>query len=120
MSSYLDKTGLTYLWGKIKSYVSSLILQPDWDQIDATANDYIKNKPAIPDEIVVDSALSDFSENPVQSKVIKAALNNKVAKTGDTMTDCLEICRVSGNVDTGLFFQRTDTEVPLYRKARLR
>ena len=39
--SYLDKTGLAYLWGKIKAK----LVQPDWNQNDETAPDYVKNRP---------------------------------------------------------------------------
>jgi hypothetical protein len=38
---YLDNTGLAYLWGKIKAK----LVQPDWNQNDATAADYVKNRP---------------------------------------------------------------------------
>lgn len=56
-------------------------VQSDWAQTDTTADDYIKNKPTIPS---VDSALSSTSENPVQNKVIKTALDGKanVAQLG--------------------------------------
>lgn len=38
---YLDNTGLAYLWGKIKAK----LVQPDWQQNDETAADYVKNRP---------------------------------------------------------------------------
>ena len=38
---YLDNTGLAYLWGKIKAK----LVQPDWQQNDETAPDYVKNRP---------------------------------------------------------------------------
>lgn len=38
---YLDNTGLAYLWGKIRAK----LVQPDWNQNDATAADYVKNRP---------------------------------------------------------------------------
>ena len=53
-------------------------VQPDWSQTDTAADDYIKNKPTIPAAVTVDSALSDTSTNPVQNKVIKEALDDKV------------------------------------------
>ena len=43
--NYVDKNGLTYFWGKIKSYVSSMITQSDWNQTTDSASDYVKNKP---------------------------------------------------------------------------
>ena len=51
-------------------------VQPDWDQTVTTADDYIKNKPLTG----VDSTLSDSSTDPVQNKVVKAALDEKVDK----------------------------------------
>lgn len=78
--SYLDKSGLTYFWGKIKAYVSTAIqnakVQVDWNQTDSTADDYIKNKPNIPAGVVVDTAMSDTSENAVQNKVIKSYVDS--------------------------------------------
>lgn len=38
---YLDNTGLAYLWGKIKPK----LVQPDWQQNDQTAPDYVKSRP---------------------------------------------------------------------------
>lgn len=38
---YLDNTGLAYLWGKIKAKLA----QPDWQQNDETAPDYVKSRP---------------------------------------------------------------------------
>lgn len=43
---YLDNTGLAYLWGKIKAK----LVQPDWQQNDETAPDYVKNRPGGFDE----------------------------------------------------------------------
>lgn len=43
--------------------------QSDWNQNDISASDYIKNKPTI------DTALSSTSENVVQNKVVKAAID---------------------------------------------
>lgn len=71
MANYIGPTGLNYLWGKIKAYVSGLgfytkpstgipasdiesgvipdaQIQSDWNQSNSSAKDYIKNKPVIP------------------------------------------------------------------------
>lgn len=45
-------------------------VQSDWAQDDSASPDYIKNKPEIPAEITVDSALSPSSTNPVQNKAV--------------------------------------------------
>lgn len=58
-------------------------VQSDWNQTNTSAKDYIKNKPTIPQGVVVDSSLSSTSENPVQNKVINNALNGKQATIAD-------------------------------------
>jgi len=65
-------------------------VQVDWSEANTSSDAYIKNKPNIPAGVVVDAALSDSSENAVQNKVVKAALDGKVAAndaiTGATKT----------------------------------
>lgn len=67
----------------------------DWSQTNPNKADYIKNKPEIPSKIsdltndagyvnVVDDVLSDNSTNPVQNKVIAAAINDLNNLVGDT------------------------------------
>lgn len=51
---------------------------------------------AVSEDITVDSELSTTSENPVQNKVITGALDEKVSKSGDTMTGILKIKRLTG------------------------
>lgn len=58
-------------------------VQSDWNQTNTSAKDYIKNKPTIPQGVVVDSSLSSTSENPVQNKVINNALNGKQSTIAD-------------------------------------
>ena len=83
---YLDDNGLLYFWQKIKVTFLKVTdytapVQSDWDVSDNTSLAYIKNKPNIPSGVVVDSALSTTSENPVQNKVITNALGDKVPNT---------------------------------------
>lgn len=53
-----------------KKYIpDELFTQADWNQNDTSASDYIKNKPTI------DTTLSSTSENAVQNKVVKAAID---------------------------------------------
>ena len=54
--------------------------QADWNQSDSTKPDFIKNKPTIPAPVTVDSALSGTSTNPVQNKVVTAALAARPTK----------------------------------------
>jgi hypothetical protein len=48
--------------------------QPDWEQTDDTAPDFIKNKPTIPEEVVVDQALDASSSNPISNSAVALAL----------------------------------------------
>ena len=54
----------------------------------ATSGSYndLKDKPVIPEGAVVDAALSDTSENPVQNKVVKAAIDTKQGTISDLET----------------------------------
>jgi microcystin-dependent protein len=56
-------------------------VQSDWNETDTTSDAYIANKPTIPSEVTVDSALSTSSTNPVQNKIITNALASKVDDT---------------------------------------
>lgn len=51
-------------------------VQPDWNQTDISADDYIKNKPTIPLEVTIDSEMSSTSTNPVQNKVVKQYIDS--------------------------------------------
>lgn len=57
-------------------------MQADWNETDEASPAFIKNKPS---GTVVDSTLSETSENPVQNKVITTALADKIDKN-DTLT----------------------------------
>lgn len=81
---YLDDTGLTYVWTKIKTHVSNAVANKV-DKVSGkglSTNDYTtaeKDKLAGLTKITVDSALSSTSTNPVQNKVINTALAGKAA-----------------------------------------
>ena len=45
--AFLDKAGLEKLWANILKKINSSIKQPDWNQIDESAKDFIKNKPMV-------------------------------------------------------------------------
>ena len=77
-------------------------VQSDWNQTDNTALDFIKNKPTIPSQIIVDNALSTTSENPVQNKVITSALGNKADKVSGATNGHLAGLDANGNLtDSG-------------------
>lgn len=67
-------TNRAVLEGLVDTAVEESQVQVDWNQNDTSASDYIKNKPTI------DTALSSTSENAVQNKVVKTAIE-KVQNT---------------------------------------
>lgn len=82
---FLDQTGLTYLWTKLKT-----LLGGKQDKVTGkglSTNDFSNSYKTKLDGIetganktTVDSALSASSTNPVQNKIINTALENKVDK----------------------------------------
>lgn len=82
---FLDQTGLTYLWTKLKT-----LLGGKQDKVTGkglSTNDFSNTYKTKLDGIetganktTVDSALSASSANPVQNKIINTALENKVDK----------------------------------------
>ena len=62
--------------------------QADWSETSEDSPAFIKNKPTIPAGVVVDDALSADSENPVQNKVVKEALDSKVDTTDTLILNC--------------------------------
>lgn len=71
-----EKNGYIKINGTdVKVYES---VQSDWNETDETSPAFIKNKPVIPSGSVIDSELSETSENSVQNKVITAALADKI------------------------------------------
>ena len=63
-------------------------VQADWNETDTTSPAFIKNKPTIPQGVVVDSELSKTSTNAVQNKVITEALDNKLNITDNLILNC--------------------------------
>ncbi|MCC8111668.1 MAG: hypothetical protein LIO74_08790 [Ruminococcus sp.] len=79
-NEFLDKSGLTYFWSKLKAY---FVAQEDG--MGLSSNDFTdaeKEKLASIEEgataITVDSALSSTSTNPVENQAVYAALEKKV------------------------------------------
>lgn len=52
--------------------------QADWNETDITSPAFIQNKPTIPTPITIDAAMDAASENPVQNKVVLAAIGDAV------------------------------------------
>lgn len=62
--------------------------QSDWNETDANAEGYIKNKPTIPAGVIVDTELSDTSGNAIANKTVKAALDGKLNLTDKLILNC--------------------------------
>lgn len=119
---YLDDNGLLYFWQKIKvtflkvsDYVEPV--QPDWNEADTTALDYIKNKPTIPPGVVIDDALSTTSENAVQNKVITNALNTKISSSEKGSASGVCPLNSSGVVDTSYLPSFVDDVIEAYPRS---
>ena len=74
----IDLNGLVHVWSKVKTLTANCVKASDLATV-ATSGSYndLTDKPTIPASSTVDSELSSTSTNPVQNKVIKAALNSK-------------------------------------------
>lgn len=74
----IDLNGLVHVWSKVKTLTANCVKASDLATV-ATSGSYndLTDKPAIPASSTVDSVLSSTSTNPVQNKVINAALNSK-------------------------------------------
>lgn len=85
-------------------------LQIVLDSIESDLQDIIpeaQEMPDIPDPVEVDSSLSSSSENPVQNKVIKTALDNKIGMAMSSGTHTVGLSSSTGFTDTGLEVQLT-------------
>ena len=72
---------------------------------DAATKAYVDNNAAGAGSFTVDDALSDTSTNPVQNKVVKAALDSKLSKLGGEISGNLEVgltVGAGGSVSTGV------------------
>lgn len=74
----IDLNGLVHVWSKVKTLTNGCVKASDLATV-ATSGSYndLTDKPIIPAASTVDSELSSTSTNPVQNKVINAALNSK-------------------------------------------
>ena len=62
--------------------------QSDWNETNTNAEGYIKNKPTIPEGVVVDKELSATSENAIANKAVKAALDGKLSLNEKLILNC--------------------------------
>ena len=87
--AFLNNDGLTHLWAKIVAKLGTKVDKVDGKGL--STNDYTtaeKNKLAGiaegANKIIVDSAMSSTSTNPVQNKVVNTAIANVKSLVGDT------------------------------------
>lgn len=92
---------ITSLGSDGKSRYSRFAVGTPTGDNDAATKAYVDSKVAA-GGVTVDTALSGTSTNPVQNKVIKAALSGKMDKSGGTFTG-----NVSGKYFTGTWLQTT-------------
>lgn len=81
MSKFLDNSGLSYFWGKVKDWATGKFVAKETGK-GLSTNDYTteeKQKLAGLSNVTVDAALSGTSTNPVQNKAVNAALAGKMA-----------------------------------------
>ena len=89
--NYADKADMIYLVNKIKTYLTQYLAAKQDTETGKglTTNDFtneLKSKLDGLVQIIVDEALSSSSENPVQNKVIKAALDDKANSANAALT----------------------------------
>lgn len=89
--NYADKADVIYIIGKIKTYLTQYLdaKQDAENGKGLSTNDFtdaLKTKLENLTQVVVDAALSSVSENPVQNKVIKGALDNKADSANAVLT----------------------------------
>ncbi|MDO4268694.1 MAG: hypothetical protein Q4C73_09475 [Eubacteriales bacterium] len=80
MGKFLDNSGLSYFWGKVKTWATGKFVAKETGK-GLSTNDYTtaeKEKLAGLSKVTVDEALSDTSANPVQNKAVQAALGAKL------------------------------------------
>jgi hypothetical protein len=73
-SPYIGANGNWFVWNGTAWVDTGIPASLDDAQIAAAVEEYLEEHPV---EITVDDALSSTSENPVQNKVVKAALDGK-------------------------------------------
>lgn len=69
-----DDTADDYI--KNKPTIPDAQIQSDWNQSDSTAKDFIKNKPTIPAAVTVDQVYDGTSANPQSGIAINSVIGN--------------------------------------------
>lgn len=97
--------------GYVREIVNALMVQPDWNQTDASASDYIKNKPQIPSVDAVEyvaNKVSQISASATDSQypsaaAVRSALDTK-ADTDDVRFNTISTTAPTGTPPAGQVF----------------
>lgn len=97
--------------GYVREIVNALRVQPDWNQTDASASDYIKNKPQIPSVDAVEyvaNKVSQISASATDSQypsaaAVRSALDTK-ADTDDVRFNTISTTAPTGTPPAGQVF----------------
>ncbi len=81
-------------------------VQSDWEQTDTTADDYIKNKPVIPDGAKLYSTTGSNTDGAMTQKATTDALAEKIDKSGGTFTGDVVVPKITLSTEStkGLSF----------------
>lgn len=111
--AFLDKTGLTRLWSHIVARLGTKVDKEDGKGL--STNDYTteeKTKLAGIAEgatnVIVDSAFSSTSTNPVQNKIVNSAISNLNTLVGDTAVSTQINTAVSAKADASVLTSHTE------------
>lgn len=111
--AFLDKTGLAHLWSHIVARLGTKVDKEDGKGL--STNDYTteeKTKLAGIAEgatnVIVDSAFSSTSTNPVQNKVVNSAISNLNTLVGDTAVSTQINTAVSAKADASDLTSHTE------------
>lgn len=111
--AFLDKTGLTRLWSHIVARLGTKVDKEDGKGL--STNDYTteeKTKLAGIAEgatnVIVDSAFSSTSTNPVQNKIVNSAISNLNTLVGDTAVSTQINTAVSVKADASVLTSHTE------------
>lgn len=116
MSKFLDNSGLSYFWGKVKDWATGKFVAKETGK-GLSTNDYTtaeKQKLAGLSNVTVDAALSGTSTNPVQNKVVNAALAGKMAASLKGATNGVAELDGSGKVPAAQLPSYVDDVVDAY------
>lgn len=97
--------------GYVREIVNALRVQPDWNQTDASASDYIKNKPQIPSVDAVEyvaNKVSQISASATDTQypsaaAVRSALDTK-ADTDDVRFNTISTTAPTGTPPAGQVF----------------